>query len=274
MGYYRLVKDGPTIDNILKCFNTWDFSTYPTIESYVNTFIGGSIWGNIRGTLTDQTDLITALNSKANDADVVHLTGAETIPGIKTFIDTIYIKESQGNFVTLKCLSSNKIQIGSGAGVSTTLRIGDASGGGSHRGQVEINADGEITCLEDDYGVTAYLQFPAKGTSSQRATLATTEDCGTKLYKHTFSHIASEGPTLDYIITATSTPYVFTGTQGPISQIGKDALKIVTSGAITLGLSQTDEFKGQIAVITGYTIASYNLIFNSGGTTKDTVSPL
>lgn len=273
MGYYRLVKDGPTIDNILKCFNTWDFSTYPTIESYVNTFIGGAIWGNIRGTLTDQTDLITALNSKANDADVMHLTDAETITGIKTFVDTIYIKKSESNSVALQCLSSNKIQIGSSVGVST-LRIGDARGGGSHRGQVEINADGEITCLEDDYGVTAYLQFPAKGTSSQRATLATTEDCGTKLYKHTFSHIASEGPTLDYIITATSTPYVFTGTQGPISQIGKDALKIVTSGAITLGLSQTDEFKGQIAVITGYTIASYNLIFNSGGTTIDTVSPL
>lgn len=133
-------------------------------------------WGDIGGTLADQTDLQTALNSKADGADVVHLTGAETITGIKTFIDTINIKESQSNFVELKCLSSNKIQIGSSAGASSTLRLGDANGGGSHRGQLEINADGEITCEADDYGIDAYLQLPAQGTSSQRATLATLGD--------------------------------------------------------------------------------------------------
>ena len=96
-------------------------------------------WGDIGGTLADQTDLQTALNSKADGADVVHLTGAETITGIKTFIDTINIKESQS-------------------------------------GQLEINADGEITCEADDYGIDAYLQLPAQGTSSQRATLATLGD--------------------------------------------------------------------------------------------------
>ena len=211
MEYYKLSKDGPTVDNILKCFNTWDFSTYETIEDYVNAQIILPTWGDIGGTLANQTDLMTALNSKANDADVIHLTGNETIPGIKTFIDTIYIKESVGNFVTLKCLSSNKIQIGSGAGVSTTLRIGDARGG-SHRGQVEINADGEITCLEDDYGVTAYLQFPSRGTSSQRATLATLEDCST-IYKHTLTFLNSLGGEETLIILSRDNTRITTSSQ-------------------------------------------------------------
>lgn len=42
-------------------------------------------WGTIIGTLSDQTDLQSALNAKANDADVVHDTGNETVAGVKTF---------------------------------------------------------------------------------------------------------------------------------------------------------------------------------------------
>src|SRR5690606_19618105 len=47
---------------------------------------GGSVeWGNITGTLSDQTDLQDELDLKANDDDVVHKTGNETIAGTKTF---------------------------------------------------------------------------------------------------------------------------------------------------------------------------------------------
>lgn len=46
---------------------------------------GGGTWGSITGTLSDQTDLQTALNLKANDADVVNLAGNQTITGSKTF---------------------------------------------------------------------------------------------------------------------------------------------------------------------------------------------
>lgn len=42
-------------------------------------------WGNIDGTLTNQTDLQNALNVKANDSAVVHTTGQETIAGDKAF---------------------------------------------------------------------------------------------------------------------------------------------------------------------------------------------
>lgn len=49
---------------------------YPTVN-----------WGDIAGTLSNQTDLQNALNSKANDTDVVKLTGDQSVAGVKTFTD-------------------------------------------------------------------------------------------------------------------------------------------------------------------------------------------
>lgn len=43
----------------------------------------------------DIDEVITDLNSKANDADVVHKTGDETITGYKTFDDAVYIKNTE-----------------------------------------------------------------------------------------------------------------------------------------------------------------------------------
>lgn len=44
-------------------------------------------WGNITGNISSQTDLQNALNSKANDADVVKLTSDQSVAGVKTFTD-------------------------------------------------------------------------------------------------------------------------------------------------------------------------------------------
>lgn len=243
---YKLNQTGPTIQDVLDKIE-------PTLS---------------KGDITTSDEVVHKGTSSSTGI-------AETIWGDKTFAN--YIKLQQGGPEA----GSKPVKI-FGDGLSSQFMVE-----GKTLTLFDIDNISNITMYDFDSGKiekrwktsygydNSYLLLPnSKGTSTSPATLATTEDCGTKLYKHTFSHIASEGPTLDYIITATSTPYDFTGTQGPISQIGKDALKIVTSGAITLGLSQTDEFKGQIAVITGYTITSYNLIFNSGGTTIDTVSPL
>lgn len=41
-------------------------------------------WGNITGKLSNQADLASALNAKADDDDVVHLAGEEAITGVKT----------------------------------------------------------------------------------------------------------------------------------------------------------------------------------------------
>lgn len=66
------------------------------VERIISTSAGGSgsseggsgtvsDWGDITGTLSDQTDLQSALDAKANDSAVVHDTGDETIAGVKTF---------------------------------------------------------------------------------------------------------------------------------------------------------------------------------------------
>jgi hypothetical protein len=58
---------------------------------------GSSTWGSITGTLSNQTDLQSALNAKANDSSVVKLTGNQTVAGEKTFTDDLTISKSTGN---------------------------------------------------------------------------------------------------------------------------------------------------------------------------------
>lgn len=64
---------------------TW-IAIDPTTNTISNTQTSAE-WWNITWTLSDQTDLNTALNAKANDADVVKLTWAQTIAWTKTFQD-------------------------------------------------------------------------------------------------------------------------------------------------------------------------------------------
>lgn len=54
-------------------------------SAYIRIADESPVWGIITGTLSDQTDLQAALNAKANDNAVVHLSGTETITGIKSF---------------------------------------------------------------------------------------------------------------------------------------------------------------------------------------------
>ena len=56
------------------------------ITNNVISYTGPSLtWGNISGTLSQQSDLQAALDAKGNDADLVHKASAETISGVKTF---------------------------------------------------------------------------------------------------------------------------------------------------------------------------------------------
>jgi len=64
-------------------------STWDIVYSSVWWSGGSTDWGDIGWTLSDQTDLQTALNAKANDADVVKLTWNQTVGGVKTFSSTI-----------------------------------------------------------------------------------------------------------------------------------------------------------------------------------------
>lgn len=50
----------------------------------IQTAGASGTWGGISGTLANQTDLDTALGTKAVDASVVHNSGNETVAGVKT----------------------------------------------------------------------------------------------------------------------------------------------------------------------------------------------
>ena len=54
-------------------------------SAYIEIKDSSAVWGAITGTLSNQTDLQTALNAKANDSEVVKLAGVQTITGIKVY---------------------------------------------------------------------------------------------------------------------------------------------------------------------------------------------
>lgn len=58
---------------------------------------GSSTWGSITGTLSNQTDLQSALNLKANDNAVVKLTGTQSVGGAKTFTEDVTVSKASGN---------------------------------------------------------------------------------------------------------------------------------------------------------------------------------
>ena len=119
-------------------------------------------WGSIIGTLSDQTDLQTALDGKVNT------TGNESIAGVKTFTGSAKFGNVNvsGDGSTLELYASGM----------THFRVGDPS---MHFGSTTINDDGSIVCTADDYGVDAYLQLPNKGTSVSPATIAVVGDIPT-----------------------------------------------------------------------------------------------
>lgn len=74
---------------------------------------------NTDGAMT-QAATTTALGLKANDADVVHLTGNETIADTKTFTSPINVPQSDGWFDMLKMNSSNRPYIAGRSNTSIT----------------------------------------------------------------------------------------------------------------------------------------------------------
>lgn len=71
---------------------------------------GGSVsaaWGQITGTLTDQTDLANALSAKANSADVYTKTQADGLLADKADADDVYTKTQTDNLLAGKANASN-----------------------------------------------------------------------------------------------------------------------------------------------------------------------
>lgn len=71
---------------------------------------GGSVsaaWGQITGTLSDQTDLANALSAKANSADVYTKTQADGLLADKAGADDVYTKTQTDNLLAGKANASN-----------------------------------------------------------------------------------------------------------------------------------------------------------------------
>jgi len=118
---------------------TYDADTKQWVNSD-GTPGGGGTWGSITGNLSDQTDLQTALDAKADNSDVVHTTGDEDIDGIKNLL-------SSWTFA-LNFALYGKVRTTDGAGYQLQLASGDAKGEGEAAGAVQIsagNADSSAT---------------------------------------------------------------------------------------------------------------------------------
>jgi len=111
-GAYADLSGSPTIptsvDNLgpTQTGNSGKYLTTDGTNASWATVASGGAWGTITGTLSSQTDLQTALDAKAVDADVVHDTGNETVAGIKTFSSSPIVPTA-----TLSTQAVNKEQV-------------------------------------------------------------------------------------------------------------------------------------------------------------------
>lgn len=99
--------------------------------AYVQLTDQTAIWGDISGTLSNQSDLQIALDDKADDTDVVKLTGAQTVGGVKTFSDSPIVPAPTTDLqaATKKYVDDNAGGGSSPAGASGDVQYNDGAGG-------------------------------------------------------------------------------------------------------------------------------------------------
>ena len=166
---------------IVQSLPTQDIST-TTIYMIRNTTTSGdniydeymyinNLWELIGTSATDfsnyytKTEIDTQLSGKANDSDVVHKSGKETVGGIKTFSETPYIYNSDSTGNTPNIVFKNSKYV-----------VGDTTNTGEQR---IIYADknnawsGSISCNKNVAG-TQYLAFVIYTTDNNNANLSST----------------------------------------------------------------------------------------------------
>ena len=137
-------------------------------------------WGFIGGTLTDQADLVNALSLKANDSDVVHLSGAETISGRKTFFHSsnpaLYVKNTYIDNTTTPTstlysyydfIDKNDVRLG-------VMGVVKSSVNGDYGCYMQAGNIGSMRIMTD--GTRAYTSAPVPNTTTSTSStqIATT----------------------------------------------------------------------------------------------------
>lgn len=137
-------------------------------------------WGNITGTLSNQTDLNNALNDKANDSDVVKLSGSQSISGVKTFntaytlfkgtaIDITNAKTTQSD-VGINWLDKNGTVLGQN--IIRTYTTGSVQ----NNMYIKAHNSNNWACISVGFDANdnAYTYAPTPATSDNSTMIATT----------------------------------------------------------------------------------------------------
>lgn len=155
-------------------------------------------WGTLQGTLSNQTDLQQALDSK------VSLTSNQTVGGIKTFTGTAPIKLSRNGYSYSEVMttSDGTTRTGGFRNISdnhnTTLMYVTSDDGTQIKGNIGIVFD----------GTSAYTQAPTPATNDSSTKIATTANVDAKITAQAVK--LTDNQTVAGVKTFTNQPIVLT----------------------------------------------------------------
>lgn len=147
-------------------------TTFIALENRVDALEAGgsgtvSDWGDLGGTLSDQTDLQAALDAKAADSAVVKLTGNQTVAGIKTFSSSPIVPTPSSS-----TQAANKSYVDSVGGGTTNNNTFNITGGNFPAASGFANAAAIVTyfatsnlpiLLDGNVTISAAIVMPANG---------------------------------------------------------------------------------------------------------------
>lgn len=147
---------------------------------------GGGTWGSITGTLSDQTDLQTALDAKADDlgADDNYVTDAEKVK-LSNLSGT-----NTGDQTSIVGITGTKAQFDTAVTDGNFLYVGDVTTNATHTG--EVTGSGALTV--DKTAITGKTEVTAEGTDY--ILISDTSDSG-NLKKALASDLAGAGGVSD-----------------------------------------------------------------------------
>lgn len=240
---------------------------------YTGAVGGSTAWGSITGTLSNQTDLNTALNAKAADSAVVHNTGIETVAGSKTFTNGVLTPTVQATTSAGMAIvnAAGTTVVNYGIGNTTNVSVAGVLKAGSLTANRALVSDASqnisssaTTDTEIGYvsGVTSAIQTQLNAKASDSAVVHNTGN-----------------ETVGGVKTFSSTPVISTATASTIAIF--DASKNVISAAtatypslteLAYGKGVTSAIQTQIDTVASTTTissksADYTLVLADKGTT-------
>lgn len=209
-------------------------------------------WGNITGTLSNQTDLNNALNAKANDSDVVKLTGNQTVDGVKTFTGYIRYNTTANDVDLVQRAENADTTLAPGNNILRSFRVTDKNG--------KILGDFRSTRTADGAQVsTIHARSEISGTQKEAQIIAAVNAQGSTYINLNAENIYSKTPavtsndiqiaTTAFVVNVLNTIYpvgsLFFSTSStcPLQSLGIGTWQIVGT-SLTLSVNTSVPVKG------------------------------